>query len=87
MPSAEFEKAAADVQQLKVLPKDDELLKLYALYKQATVGDNETAKPSVFDFKAKYKWTEWSKVKGMSQEDAEAEYIKFASELIAKYSE
>ncbi|KAK9325737.1 acyl-CoA-binding protein [Lipomyces orientalis] len=86
MPSAEFEKAAADVQQLKVLPKDDELLKLYALYKQATVGDNETAKPSVFDFKAKYKWSEWSKLKGMAQADAETEYIKFATELIDKYS-
>ncbi|KAK9467865.1 acyl-CoA-binding protein [Lipomyces arxii] len=86
MPSAEFDKAAAAVQDLKVRPSNDELLKLYALFKQATVGDNTTPKPGVFDLKAKYKWNEWDALKGTSQEEAEKEYITFAEGLIAKYS-
>jgi len=55
------------------------------LYKQATVGDNDTAEPSAFNFKAKYKWKSWDKLKGTSQEDAEQQYIKLADELLAKY--
>jgi len=55
------------------------------LYKQATVGDNDTAEPSVFNLKGKYKWKAWDQLKGTSQEDAEKQYIKFADELLAKY--
>ncbi len=66
-------------------PSDDELLDLYGLYKQATVGDNDTAEPSVFNLKGKYKWKAWDQLKGTSQEDAEQQYIKFADELLAKY--
>ncbi|KAK9477268.1 acyl-CoA-binding protein [Lipomyces japonicus] len=86
MVSETFTKAADSVQQLKVKPSDDELLQLYGLYKQATVGDNTTAKPGVFDLKGKYKWAAWDKLNGKSQDEAEQEYIKFAEELIAKYS-
>lgn len=67
-------------------PTDDELLKLYGLYKQATVGDNETAKPGMFDLKGKYKWQAWLDLKGTSQEEAEQQYIAFATELIEKYN-
>ncbi|KAG7838687.1 hypothetical protein KL942_002091 [Ogataea angusta] len=56
-------------------PNDDELLQLYGLYKQATVGDNTTDKPGVFDFKGKYKWEAWKKLEGTSQEEAEKKYI------------
>nr|CAD7434536.1 unnamed protein product [Timema monikensis] len=37
-----FTKAAEDVKVLKATPTDDELLEVYALYKQATVGDVNT---------------------------------------------
>lgn len=40
----EFEKAAKEVNELKKKPSNDELLKLYGLYKQATVGDVNTGK-------------------------------------------
>lgn len=60
------------------------MLKLYGLYKQATVGDNTTAKPGVFDLKGKYKWQAWEDLKGTSQEDAEKQYIELASLLIEK---
>ncbi|CDK26240.1 unnamed protein product [Kuraishia capsulata CBS 1993] len=86
MVSQEFTDKAAAVSSLSKRPSDDELLKLYGLYKQATVGDNETTKPGVFDFKGKYKWESWEGLKGTSQEDAEAQYIELATELIGKYN-
>lgn len=39
---AEFEKVAEDVKKVKTKPSDQELLDLYGLYKQATVGDINT---------------------------------------------
>jgi acyl-CoA-binding protein len=45
---------------------NEEKLALYALYKQATVGDNETAKPGMFDLTGKAKWSAWADKKGAS---------------------
>jgi diazepam-binding inhibitor (GABA receptor modulating acyl-CoA-binding protein) len=59
------------MQKIAVRPSDDNLLKIYGLYKQATVGDNNTPKPTIFDLKGKYKWQAWEELKGMSQEEAE----------------
>ena len=42
MPSAEFNAAAEAVKLLSYKPNNDELLQLYGLFKQATVGDNTT---------------------------------------------
>ncbi|KAL1929784.1 hypothetical protein VTP01DRAFT_1922 [Rhizomucor pusillus] len=83
MPSAEFQKAADEVQQLASKPSNDELLKLYGLFKQATVGDNNTSKPT-FDLKGRAKWDAWTANKGMSQEEAEKQYIAFVEELKSK---
>lgn len=77
---------ANTVSNLAKRPNDDELLKLYGLYKQATVGDNTTAKPGVFDLKGKYKWQAWEDLKGTSESDAEQQYIELADDLIAKYN-
>ena len=38
----EFNKAAEEVKNLKQKPSDEDMLKLYGLYKQATVGDVNT---------------------------------------------
>lgn len=56
------------------------------MFKQATVGDNNTAKPGFLDLKGKYKWEAWNELKGTSQDDAEQQYITFCDELIAKYA-
>jgi len=36
---------------------------LYALFKQATVGDCNTSRPGIFDQKGRYKWDAWEKKK------------------------
>ncbi|CAO3599005.1 unnamed protein product [Absidia cylindrospora] len=81
MPSAEFNTAAEEVKKLAQTPSSDILLELYALFKQATLGDNNTASPGMFDPKGKAKWNAWTKVKGMSQEDAEKKYIALVESL------
>ncbi|KAJ6258582.1 Triakontatetraneuropeptide [Drechslerella dactyloides] len=86
MPSAEFEAAATAANNFTTKPTDDELLKLYALYKQATVGDVNTARPGIFDMKGKYKWDAWESEKGKSQEEAEVEYIALVEEYKVKYA-
>ncbi|XP_072273960.1 acyl-CoA-binding protein [Pyxicephalus adspersus] len=85
MSQADFEKAAEEVKKLTKTPADDEMLQLYALYKQATVGDVNTARPGMLDFKGKAKWDAWDSKKGISQEDARAQYIKLVDDLKAKY--
>ncbi|CAO3654475.1 unnamed protein product [Mucor hiemalis] len=80
MPSAEFTQAAADVKNLSKKPSDNQLLELYGLFKQATIGNNDTSKPT-FDIKGRYKWDAWTKLKGTSQEDAETQYIALVKSL------
>ncbi|XP_078703232.1 acyl-CoA-binding protein-like isoform X1 [Branchiostoma floridae x Branchiostoma belcheri] len=81
----EFEKAAEEVKTLKSTPTDEEMLEIYALFKQAKVGDVNTARPGMLDFKGKAKWDAWEAKKGMSQEDARAKYIAKVEELKGKY--
>ncbi|XP_077576411.1 acyl-CoA-binding domain-containing protein 7 [Stigmatopora nigra] len=81
---AEFEKAAEDVKNLTTRPSDQELLDLYGLYKQATVGEINTDRPGLFDMKGKAKWDAWNSKKGTSKEDAMSAYVKLAKELISK---
>ncbi|CAH6721114.1 acyl-CoA-binding protein [[Candida] jaroonii] len=86
MVSQLFNEKAEKVKNLTKKPTDDELLNLYGLFKQATVGDNTTSKPGFLDLKGKYKWEAWTELKGTSQEEAEEKYITLADELIEKYN-
>ncbi|CAB3234675.1 unnamed protein product [Arctia plantaginis] len=80
----QFDKAAADVKNLKSLPSDNDLLELYGYFKQATVGDADPAKaPGFFDLRGKAKFEAWSKHKGLSKEDAQKAYIAKVESLIA----
>jgi diazepam-binding inhibitor (GABA receptor modulator, acyl-CoA-binding protein) len=46
---------------------DKDLLILYSLYKQGTVGDCNTEKPGFLDFKGKAKWEAWNERKGTTK--------------------
>ncbi|KAI8967831.1 acyl-CoA-binding protein [Mycotypha africana] len=85
MPSPAFEQAAAEVKNLSSKPSDDVLLKLYALFKQATVGDNNTSKPT-FDLRGRAKWNAWEELKGKLPAEAEIEYINLVNELKAQHA-
>lgn len=61
---------------------DDKKLEIYALYKQGLIGDVNTARPGMLDFKGKAKWDAWSAKKGLSQEDAQKQYIELVKGLL-----
>lgn len=83
--SEEFLLAADIVKKLKEKPTDEELLELYGLYKQATVGDNNQPEPGFLDFKGKSKHASWLKNKGKEKYDSEVEYITIVNTLINNY--
>ena len=51
---------------------------------EATVGDNGTEKPGMFDLKGKYKWEAWNNNKGKGKDAAQKEYIALVRELQSK---
>lgn len=55
---------------MKSTPADDDLLELYALFKQATVGDVNTDRLGILDFKGKAKRDAWNHKKGTDSEKA-----------------
>lgn len=48
----------------------------YKFYKQATIGDCNTPKPSFFNLRDTVKWNAWNSISGMSKEDAQLNYIE-----------
>ncbi|KAF0981351.1 hypothetical protein FDP41_012611 [Naegleria fowleri] len=81
----EFEQAAATIKTITSGPTNEELLLLYSLYKQATVGDVNTDQPSIFNMKERAKWDAWKEKEGMSKEDAMEQYVALVNELVQKY--
>ena len=77
-----FEKAVKESKELSSKPDNETLLKLYALYKQATEGDINTEPPSnPFDFVSKAKHSAWSDLKGKTKEEAMKEYVALVDKL------
>jgi diazepam-binding inhibitor (GABA receptor modulator, acyl-CoA-binding protein) len=78
---AAFEAAVAGSKNLTERPDNATLLKLYALYKQGTVGDNTDKKPGFGDMVGRAKWDAWNGMKGTSKEDAMQQYIDLMGSL------
>jgi acyl-CoA-binding protein len=76
-----FEKAVADSKNLPERPDNATLLKLYALYKQATSGDVDGKRPGFSDMVGRAKWDAWNELKGTSAEEAMQRYIALVEEL------
>ena len=60
----QFDAAAVRSRELPSRPSNEDLLKLYALYKQASEGEVSGNRPGGFDFKAIAKHDAWEEVKG-----------------------
>jgi acyl-CoA-binding protein len=78
---AEFEQAVADSRTLPEKPDNLTLLKLYACFKQATVGDVAGERPGFGDMVGRAKHDAWAAVKGRSAEDAMRDYIALVDSL------
>ena len=78
---ARFEAAVAGSKTLSERPDNPTLLKIYSLYKQATEGNNEEAKPGMTDIVARAKWDAWKKLEDTSADEAMQQYIDLIDEL------
>ena len=78
---AQFEAAVAESKNLSERPDNATLLKLYALYKQGSVGDNADKKPGFSDMVGRAKWDAWNALKGTPSEDAMQQYIDWVESL------
>jgi acyl-CoA-binding protein len=78
---AEFEAAVANSKKLSERPDNATLLKIYALYKQATAGDNTEKKPGFGDMVGRAKWDAWNGMKGTSADDAMRQYVELIESL------
>ena len=80
---AKFKQMSEQVNTLSKDPGNEVKLKMYALFKQATIGVNNTPKPGAFNFVAKAKWDAWSGLKDVSSSDAMKQYIDIVEKLLA----
>lgn len=71
---AAFESAVAASKTLPEKPDNLTLLKIYALYKQATVGDVEGKRPGFTDLVGRAKFDAWAALKGKGGDEAMQEY-------------
>jgi diazepam-binding inhibitor (GABA receptor modulator, acyl-CoA-binding protein) len=78
---AQFESAVAGSKSLTERPDNATLLKIYALYKQATAGDNTEKKPGFGDMVGRAKWDAWNGLKGTSSDDAMQQYVDLIGSL------
>ena len=79
--NALFEAAQANSKLLAERPDNPTLLKIYGLFKQATLGDNTEKKPSFSDFVARAKWDAWTANKGLDADAAKRGYIDLIESL------
>ena len=76
-----FDAATAAAKQTRKKPDNVTLLKLYSYYKQATDGDVKGDRPGGFDFVGGAKFDAWSKLAGMTRDEAMTNYVKQVEKL------
>ena len=79
----DFEKYSQLVKLLPTKPNDNDLLILYGLYKQSTIGNCNIKKPNgLFNIKEQKKWDAWNNIKDTTSDDAKELYINKVKELM-----
>lgn len=76
-----FQAAADRAKTLKSSPTNDELLELYALFKQGTAGDVTGDRPGMLKMVERAKFDAWAKKKGLGKDDAKAKYAALVDGL------
>jgi acyl-CoA-binding protein len=81
----DFAAAQTRVRSLSRTPDANELLELYALYKQGSSGDVQGSRPGMLDFKGRAKYDAWLGKKGMTSDAAQRGYVELVAKLTTKY--
>jgi acyl-CoA-binding protein len=77
----QFEQAVADSKNLPERPDNMTMLKIYALYKQASAGDADGKRPGFTDMVGRAKWDAWNELKGQTADEARQAYIDLVEDL------
>ena len=76
-----FTEAFNKLSELEEVLAPDIMLKLYAFYKQAAIGDAFSYDGEV-DVRDAFKFNAWTQLNGMTQEDAKKQYIKLVQNIL-----
>lgn len=77
----DFAAAQERVKKLPRRPSNDDLLALYALYKQATEGDATGKRPGMLDMVGRAKYDAWSSRRGTERAAAMQAYVELVEKL------
>lgn len=77
----QFIQAQVDSKTLPERPDNMTLLKIYALYKQASSGDAHGDRPGFTDMVGRAKFDAWEALKGTSKDEAMQQYVDLIEEL------
>jgi diazepam-binding inhibitor (GABA receptor modulating acyl-CoA-binding protein) len=78
----QFASAQTRVKGLTSRPTNEDLLSLYAFFKQATAGDVSGARPGIFSLKERAKYDAWATKKGLSADDSKTAYVALVDRLV-----
>ena len=82
----DFSAAQERVKQLRRQPSVEELLDLYALYKQSNLADVQGKRPDMLNIRGRAKYDAWAKRKGMTKESAMQKYMDLVAKLVEQYT-
>ena len=77
-----FEKAQADIKTLSSRPANDDMLYLYAHYKQGSAGDVSGKRPGMLDLVGRAKYDAWERLKGNTADQAMEQYIAVVQKML-----
>ncbi len=81
----DFAAAQTRIRQLSESPPNDDLLALYGLYKQGTLGDVAGKRPGILDLRGRAKYDAWAARKGMLKNAAMQHYVDLVDALTKRY--
>ena len=82
-----FENACNYVQNNTNLLKEEQILKLYGLYKLSTVGKCNTEKPGMFQWKRRQMWQSWKDLESKNIKNPKQMYVDYLTEHYPKWKE
>ena len=83
----EFDKAAKFVETNTSLFSEEQILKLYSLYKLSTVGKCNTEKPGMFRWKRQQMWNSWKDLESRDIKNPKQMYVDYLTEYSRTWKE
>lgn len=80
----QFADAQVRVKTLSKRPSNNDLLELYALFKQGTTGDVEGKRPGMLDITGRAKFDAWAAKKGLGKDAARQKYVALVDRLLGQ---